>query len=239
VYIWALNKRSHRSLWILLCSSALYVAYYILTGVSYFIDVSERLATNLYRIGTFLAFPAIVLALVGSISLVRAYVAAGTTNDQRGPTVLKAAFAKIGTGLLIGIGFAVAMTAITYGFSKWQIDAMTEDMFKDYTPEAGLEITEHRPQKPTNNDAFIGAVRNNGKDTWEGVELLAEMFGKDGAFLDKCSSYVDGSVAPGESRNFKVSCAGCRDVRVPLQYDKYTIKVVDARYVRPKNKGSN
>lgn len=241
LYAWALRKRPHQALWMLLAANCLYVAYYVLTGISSFIELSERLATNLYRIGTFLAFPALALVLAGSVSLVRAYLSAGTVPaDQSGRSlVFKAVMAKLGNGLLIGVGFALAMTAVTYGFSKWQMNEMAEEMFKDYTPEAGLEVVEHRPQKPTNNDAFIGSIRNNGKDTWEGVEILAEMFGKSGEFVDKCSSYIDGSIAPGQTRNFKVSCAGCRDVRVPLAYDKYTIAISDARYVRAKKMGSN
>ena len=160
--------------------------------------------------------------------------------------MLKAALAKIAHGLLVGIGFGVALGAVMYGYTAWQMSQFEKNktdnfgMFKDYTAEAGLSITEHRPQRETNNDAFVGTVANNRKDTWEGTEILVEMFGKDGAFVDKCTSQVDGSIAPGQTRNFKVSCAGCRDVRVPLVYDKYTVAITDARYVRPTDKvGSN
>ncbi len=159
--------------------------------------------------------------------------------------MLKAVLAKIAHGLLVGIGFGVALGGAMYGYTMWQMKEFENKnrdmmgMFKEYTPNAGLSITEHRPQNPTANDAFIGSLANNGKDTWERVELLAEMFGKDGAFVDKCSSYLDGSLAPGQTRNFKVSCSGCRDTRVPLVYDKYTIAIVDASYVRPEKSGLN
>ena len=55
--------------------------------------------------------------------------------------------------------------------------------------------------------------------------------------MDKCSSYVDGSISPTQDRNFKVSCSNCRDVSQPLEYDKYTITIVDANFVRPEKWG--
>ncbi len=56
--------------------------------------------------------------------------------------------------------------------------------------------------------------------------------------MDKCSSYVDGSISPTQDRNFKVSCSNCRDVSQPLEYDKYTITIADANFVRPEKVGS-
>jgi hypothetical protein len=160
--------------------------------------------------------------------------------------MLKAALAKIAHGLLVGIGFGFAVGAVMYGYAAWQMKEMQENkgemfggLYKEYTAEAGLVIKEHRPQRTDNNSAFLGVISNRGKDSWENVEVLTELFAKDGTFVDKCSSYMDGSVAPGQDRNFKVSCSGCRDVSVPLVYDKYTIAIVGAQFVRPEKVGSN
>lgn len=158
--------------------------------------------------------------------------------------VFKAALAKITHGLLVGIGFAAVIGGLMFGYVTWQMSKFDiygddmADMFKAYTPDAGLAITEHRPQRPTANDSFIGTLTNSGKDTWESVKIVTEMFSTDRQFVDKCSSYLDGSIAPGQTRNFKVSCAGCRDISTPLTYDKYTIAVVDASYVRPEKSAS-
>lgn len=62
--------------------------------------------------------------------------------------------------------------------------------------------------------------------------MLVELFDKDGRFVDKCSSYLDGAISPGQTRNFKVSCSACRAAAQPLVYDRYTIAIVDARYVQ-------
>jgi hypothetical protein len=109
------------------------------------------------------------------------------------------------------------VAAAMYGYSKWHMHELEQrdmfaGMFKEYTADAGLTIKTHRPQLPQNNSAFLGVISNSGKDTWENVEVLVELFAKDGTFVDKCSSYVDGSIRPAQDRNFKVSCSNCRDV---------------------------
>lgn len=155
--------------------------------------------------------------------------------------MLKAALARIVHGLLVGIGFAIALGSLMYGFSEWQrkeFEERTGDrgvMYKEYSPAAGLTIKEHRPQTTEANSAFLGSIENNGQDTWENVEVLVELFDKNGTFVDKCSSYMDGSIGPSQTRNFKVSCNGCRDVSKPLAYDRYTIAIVSAHYSRPNN----
>ena len=126
--------------------------------------------------------------------------------------MIKTASTKIASGLLTGIGFAVALVIVFYGAERWiTSDRGEERFYKRYKPDSGLIIKDHRPQHPEHNTAFIGTVQNNGKDTWENVSIVAELFDKDGQFLDKCSSYESGRVAPGQTHNFKVSCDGCRD----------------------------
>jgi len=75
--------------------------------------------------------------------------------------------------------------------------------------------------------ACLGQIVNDGSDTWNMVEILLELFEKYGQFIDKCSSYLDGSIAPGDTRNFKASCPDCRENPMP-KYDHYTIEIVDA-----------
>ena len=158
--------------------------------------------------------------------------------------MLKAAFSKVAHGLLVGIGFGAAVVGAMYGLNQWQMHELAQNksdmfggMFKEYTADAGLTIKTHRPQHPENNSAFLGVISNSGKDSWQNVEVLVELFAKDGTFVDKCSSYMDGSIGPAQDRNFKVSCSGCRDVSQPLVYDKYTITIVDANYVSPVKSG--
>ena len=149
--------------------------------------------------------------------------------------MIKTALIKIASGLLIGIGFAVALVAVFYGTERWMKSATAEgELYKKYKPDSGLVIKNHRPQPLEQGAAFLGTVENNGKDTWESISIVAELFDKDGQFVDKCSSYESGGIAPGQSRNFKVSCGGCRD-STGTAYDHYTIAIVEAHYVRPSN----
>jgi hypothetical protein len=150
--------------------------------------------------------------------------------------MIKTAFAKIGSGLLTGIGFALALIGAAYGVQIWETshraDGFGEGVYRRYKPDSGLTIKDQRPQKPAQNTSFIGTIQNEGKDTWESVQVVAELFDKDGQFVDKCSSYESGRIAPGQNHNFKVACGGCRDESV-APYDHYTISIVDANYVSP------
>ena len=150
--------------------------------------------------------------------------------------MIKTVFAKIGSGFLTGIGFAVAFMGLAYGYEIWETsnrpDRSGEWGYKKYKTDSGLTIKDQRPQKQAQNTSFIGTIQNEGKDTWESVQIVAELFDKDGQFVDKCSSYESGRIAPGQNRNFKVSCGGCRDESV-APYDHYTVSIVDANYLPP------
>ena len=150
--------------------------------------------------------------------------------------MIKAAFAKICSGLLTGIGFAVAIAAVFFGIGRWEKSQASDQLagfeMRQYKPDSGLIIKDHRPLTTDQNTAFIGTVENNGKDTWESVSIDVDLFDKGGQFVDKCSGYERGRIAPGQTHNFKASCGGCRDASV-AQYDHYTIAIVDANYVRP------
>lgn len=160
--------------------------------------------------------------------------------------MFKAALSKIIHGFFVGLGFAVSLGLLLYGYETWQVKRFEEQtselredvggplpMFKNYTPDAGLLIKEHRPQERDATSAFVGSIQNTGQDAWQGVELLVELFDRDGTFVDKCTSHLDGSIGPGQTRNFKVSCSECRNTSQPLAYDRYTIAIASAYYVQP------
>jgi hypothetical protein len=149
---------------------------------------------------------------------------------------LKDSLEKIGHGLLLGIGFSFAYFVFDHFFTQWHIASLErsvfdDTLFKDYGPDAGLTIKSHKPQRAENNAAFIGQIANDGKETWASVEIVAELFDQNGEFLDKCSSYLDGSIEPRQTRNFKVSCPNCPDNPRPA-YDSYTLAIRDARFVK-------
>lgn len=74
IYLSALRKKNHSSLIILSLASVLAATYTVLLSISYFIEMSGELATELARYGLLLSFPAILLWVVGIRSLVNDYV---------------------------------------------------------------------------------------------------------------------------------------------------------------------
>jgi hypothetical protein len=243
-YIRGALRYRHGTFLILIIASCLGVISIIAMTAGYFVTLSQPAATELYQWGLILGFPSLLIGLWGMLSLLMAYdryarPVESSANNKGEIVMIKAALAKIAHGLLVGIGFAVALGVLMYVYSTWQMrqfEEKSDDIFgfKQYGADAGLVIKEHRPQRAENNTAFLGVMGNNGEDTWERVEVLVELFAQDGAFVDKCSSYMDGLIVPGQERNFKVSCSGCRDPAQPVAYDRYTIEIVDAGYVSQK-----
>lgn len=74
---------------------------------------------------------------------------------------------------------------------------------------------------------FTGAVENRGKQPSRGVEVVVNLF-LAGRFVDQYSTYMSGTVVPGASRYFKVSC-GCKDTP-PAKHDSFKVEVVGGGY---------
>lgn len=97
--------------------------------------------------------------------------------------MVKVALEKIIHGLLVGTGFAVAVGAVLFGYTRWEMKE-----FEERTGDMPVVFTHY---------------------------------------------------SPAAGRNFKVSCSDCRDVSQPLVYDRYTIAIASANYVRPEDLMSN
>ena len=74
IYLWGNRKRPHSSFKVLLVSAIFTFAYFLFTTVSYFVEISGDLATNLFRYGLFFAFPALLLWAIGMLKLVKCFV---------------------------------------------------------------------------------------------------------------------------------------------------------------------
>jgi hypothetical protein len=71
--------------------------------------------------------------------------------------------------------------------------------------------------------ASIGKAANSGKRAVHGVHIQANLFNH-GKFVDQYSTYLTGSLAPGGSQFFKISCA-CKDTP-PAEHDGYKLEVL-------------
>jgi hypothetical protein len=145
--------------------------------------------------------------------------------------LLRNIFGTIARGFLLGIGFSVA-AGVAY-FIAWQafVSNMSQQMASgtsDVTSrfEAApkeIVLSDVEEQKHDGVTTIIGRAKNSGTKPARSVHIEANLFNH-GKFVDQYSTYLSGSLAPGESRYFKISC-GCKDTPA-AEHDSYKVEVV-------------
>ena len=97
-------------------------------------------------------------------------------------------------------------------------------MVTSYAEPTSKEIvlSDVEERKDDGRVSIIGTLKNSGTRPARGVQIEVDLFQK-GKFVDQYSTYVSGSIAPGESRNFKVAC-GCKDTP-PAEHDSFKAQV--------------
>ena len=141
---------------------------------------------------------------------------------------VKNGLATIVRGFLLGVGFSIA-AGIAY-FIAFQIamSSMKETTSAyDVAASGGaaakdLVLSGVEEQKHDNVTSIIGSVKNTGTKPARNVHLKANLFDH-GKFVDEYSTYLSGSLAPGQSEYFKISC-GCKD-SPPAAHDSYKVEV--------------
>jgi hypothetical protein len=96
------------------------------------------------------------------------------------------------------------------------LDAAADAVRKDIVL-SGVEEQTHDGQV-----AILGKLTNGGSRKARGLQVEADLFLKD-KFVDKYSTYISGTVKPGESRYFKIAC-GCKD-SPPAAHDSFKVHV--------------
>jgi hypothetical protein len=87
---------------------------------------------------------------------------------------------------------------------------------------AAIDVEE---QNPDGRIYFTGAIENRGKRPARGVQVEVNLF-LAGRFVDQYTTYISGTVVPGSSRYFKVSC-GCKE-SPPAKHDGFKVHVVES-----------
>ncbi|MGV8836135.1 FxLYD domain-containing protein [Cellvibrio sp.] len=159
---------------------------------------------------------------------------------------------KLGTGFLYGAGFSVAIViVVSLSLSKLsnsiigsesemnqseeieteEIETENENeyMFKKYDESAKLvtEITKERISK--NEFTLLGILKNEGESSWSSINIKAELFDKNGEFIDECSDYISDNSSPGSSINFKLSCGNCSKFQLG-DYHSYKLSITSAHH---------
>ncbi len=142
--------------------------------------------------------------------------------------VIKKNFATLIQGLMFGFGFCIAAWVLYFAFQGEQHQSSTVQY--GMNNEAAIQKKEsvfsfHNVEEIIRNDRtyFVGIIKNNGSSIESGTHIEVNLFYK-GKFVDQYSTYLSGSLHPGEERFFKISC-GCKDTP-PAEHDSYKIEVV-------------
>lgn len=146
-----------------------------------------------------------------------------------GINVIVNALKTTGRGFLLGLGFSI-VTGLVYCFI-WQyyITRAEEEMSKSFerteivASAKDLVLADVEEQKHDGATAIIGSVKNVGSKPARSVQLQANLFSH-GKFVDQYSTYISGTIKPGESRYFKISC-GCSNTP-PAEHDSFKVEVV-------------
>ncbi len=143
-------------------------------------------------------------------------------------------------GFGMGLGFSLAAVVVIYlatgmlmektyeeAYAAAEDEAPESFGYQRYSADSGLSIKSHRDRKLTYGMEILAEIENTGDTTWSSVSVEAELFDAEGSFVDECSGYLRGRIAPGEVKNVKIECGGCKDS--PLaEYARYTIEIADA-----------
>lgn len=120
--------------------------------------------------------------------------------------------------MLFAILFPILMekTIMKKDTSDFRTDLVIKDIEKRYI-NGTIEI--------------LGLVENHGKVNWENIEVQAELYGKDGKFLDQLTGRVAANLLPGAADHFKISSKEFPGERWEASTD-IKVKVADASHYR-------
>jgi len=147
--------------------------------------------------------------------------------------IVRNILATIGRGFLLGLGFSLAIGGSyvliwqsVIAESEKQMDiVMSMASHADKESLKALTFSNVAELKHDGVTSIVGSVRNSGKDPVLGVTIQAQMFNK-GKFVDKYSTSLSGSLAPGDSQYFKISCS-CDGVP-PAEHDSFKVIAVSS-----------
>lgn len=149
---------------------------------------------------------------------------------------------RIFDGILYGIGIMACYAVFLFFVQGLMFRMMVQDLpetvvsedmdpslgVKRFDETSGLQIAEH--QERTNPDGakvILGKLKNDGSDSWQTVNIEAELYDADGKFQGEYNTYITGEIAPGETENFQL-CLGSFGDGPPPQYATYSIRIADA-----------
>lgn len=147
--------------------------------------------------------------------------------------LVRKVFAIVARGFLLGLGFSLAVGGSymliwqeVIADGERQMDKlMSMQSQADKQQISALTFSELAEIEHDGATSIVGKVRNTGKDPVMAVDIQAQMFNK-GRFVDKYSTRLSGTLAPGDSQYFKISCS-C-DGTPPAEHDSFKVIAVSS-----------
>ena len=159
-------------------------------------------------------------------------------------SIFKNSVNKILTGVFYGLGFCLVLFLFSIASSFYFQQTFSTERSTEYSyvsdydedkcrslsecDEPGLNFEIVSEKIDTESLILLGKIKNDGDIKWTSVSLKVELFDQDGNFIDECSEYISGGVAPNITENFKISCgSNCSKANLD-DYHHYKIKIADA-----------
>ena len=141
---------------------------------------------------------------------------------------------KIIYGFLFGLGLSLAVIISAYVYDQLVNDDDSNEK-KTFSNDAGLTVIDQHQIVRDSALVILAKIENKGSDTWQRITIEAEIFDKDGVFVDECATSIREKLRPAESENFDIYCSGWKDNDLS-DIGEINLIIKDANFVSEKNK---
>jgi len=128
----------------------------------------------------------------------------------------------ISVAIKTGLSFLIVFFIVDYGI-RYFYSSGESSVHSYLESESNLKIELQRIKVLDDDVIILGKIKNGDNISWNHVSFSAEVFAEDGSLLDLCDGYLYNSIAPDETRHFKIECEHI------LEEEKELIKSFEVR----------
>lgn len=137
--------------------------------------------------------------------------------------------AKVLTGFMLGIGFAIPFFSIevilSYIMTRNIIGMMSESReMRPFGPDARLEIVSHEAREAKYGLELLVTLKNAGETKWENMRIEVVFYDTENRPNGHCLGYNFVPIRAGEEKFFQFNCHNAPT------YSRYTIQIVEATH---------
>jgi hypothetical protein len=145
------------------------------------------------------------------------------------PSTLKNMLAMIAQGFFLGIGLCfVFFLYQRIQFSAYEGGSDLPDSYAEMMADKSVSEKDYVLSDLVKNDEdgkvwIVGKFKNTSTRPLNGIELQANLYQGE-KFVDQYSEMLTGTIRPGDSRLFKISC-GCQN-KPPAAHDSFKVVAI-------------